>query len=170
MTPERQKAESGDREPRRATTLVRTDATDGRVALVELHAVQGQEPPRHVHANEDEIIYVLEGTLTVCVGEDVHPAAAGTCVLLPRGTEHSYAVESADARLLVVLAPAGLEGFFGEAGALPSGQGVERLIAVAARYGVAITGPAPTARGLAADAPVSVATRSLGTVSRSTPP
>ena len=91
---------------------------------------------------------MLEGVLTVCVGEDVHRASAGTCLFLPRGTDHGYAVESADARLLVVLAPAGLEGFVGEAEASLGGDGVERLIAMAARYGIAITGPAPTVESL----------------------
>ena len=136
-------AEADDRPLRRATTLVRGDATGGRLAVVELHEAPGQEPPRHLHANEDEIIYVLEGDLTVWVGEDARRATAGSCLVLPRGTEHGYAVESTAARLLVVLAPAGLEAFFGEVDAAAGGAGLERLIAVAARYGVAITGPAP---------------------------
>ena len=136
-------AEADDRPRRRATTLVRGNATGGRLAVVELHEMPGQEPPRHLHANEDQVIYVLEGALTVWVGEDARRATAGSCLFLPRGTEHGYAVES-PTRLLVVLAPAGLETFFGEADAAPGGAGLERLIAVAARYGVAITGPAPT--------------------------
>ncbi len=129
--------------------LLRGDATNGRLAVVELHEVRGHEPPRHLHANEDEIVYVLEGVLTVWVGADAHRATVGSCLFLPRGTEHGYAVESAGARLLVVLAPAGLEGFFAEAGVSRTGTGVERLIGVAARYGVAITGPPPTVGGSA---------------------
>ena len=153
----RSMAETNDRAARRVMTLVRGEATGGRLAVVELHEVQGHEPPRHLHANEDEIVYVLAGALTVCVGEDVHRATAGACLFLPRGTEHGYAVESGSARLLVVLLPAGFERFFEEADAAPSEAGVERLIAVAARYGVAITGPAPTAGGSAPDATSSVA-------------
>ena len=143
MIPEPPTPGTENRGARRATTLVRGDATGGRLAVVELHEVRGHEPPRHLHADEDELVYVLEGELTVCVGEEVHRAPAGTCLFLPRGTDHGYAVESATARLLVVLAPAGPEGFVGEATASADADGVERLIATAARYGVAITGPAP---------------------------
>ncbi len=156
-----------DSDVRRATTLVRGEATGGRLAVVELLEVRGHEPPRHLHANEDEVVYVLEGELTVCVGADVHRAAAGTCLFLPRGTDHGYAVESTVARLLMVLTPAGCEGFVGEADEPFSGDGVERLIARAARYGVAITGPAPAARGSAVDAAVSVIARSPRTANRS---
>ncbi|MDP9358489.1 MAG: cupin domain-containing protein [Chloroflexota bacterium] len=155
MKSEQLTTEVNNREARRPVTLVRGDATGGRLAVVELHEVQGQGPPRHLHANEDEIIYVLEGTLTVCVGEDILQATTGTCLFFPRDTEHGYAVESAAARLLVVLTPAGLEGFFGELDAEPSSEGVERLIAVAARYGIAITGPAPTVEGSASGATAS---------------
>ena len=135
-------AEADDRPLRRATTLVRGDATGGRLAVVELHETPGQEPPRHLHANEDEVIYVLEGALTVWVGEDARRATAGSCLVLPRGTEHGYAVES-PTRLLVVIAPAGLEALFGELDAAAGVAGLERLIAVSARYGVALTGLAP---------------------------
>ena len=142
-------AEAGDRAARRATTLVRGEQTDGRLAVVDLAEVAGHEPPCHLHTQEDEILCVLEGALTVWVGEDVHRATVGACLFLPRGIEHGYAVESAGARLLVVLAPAGLEGFFAEADVSRTGTGVERLIGVAARYGVAITGPPPTVGGSA---------------------
>ena len=144
MIPEQPLAEIEDRAARRATTLLRGDSTSGRLAVVELREARGQEPPRHLHAHEDEIVYVLEGMLTVYVGETAHWASVGSCLFLPRGTEHGYAVESAEARLLVVLVPAGFERFFGEADAAPSEAGIERLIATAARYGVAITGPPPT--------------------------
>ena len=132
------------RQPRQVVTLVPGDQTAGRLALIELYEVQGQEPPRHLHANEDEILYVLEGTLTVCVDEHVHQAPAGSCFFLSRGTDHGYALQSGFARLLIVLAPAGLEEFVRETGASLSSEGIERLIAVAARYGVSITGPTPT--------------------------
>ena len=162
-------AETNDGEARRATTLVRGEATGGRLAVVELLELQGHEPPRHLHANEDEVVCVLEGSLTVCVGEDVHRATAGACLLLPRGTEHGYALETGSARLLVVLIPAGLEGFFGEADAAPSSAGVERLIAVAARYGVAITGPAPTVEGSARGTRTRAAGTKPGTARRPAP-
>ena len=143
MNATRPTAETGDAEESRATALVTADQTGGRLALVEIREAGGRGAHRHVHANEDEIVYVLEGELTFCVATETLRVAAGTCVVLPRGVEHGYVVRSAGARLLVVLAPAGLEGYFDEASAALGEVDVERLIAVAARYGVAITGPAP---------------------------
>ena len=133
------------------------EETGGRFALVETRQQRGDGPPRHVHTREDEVVYVLEGRLTVYLGEEPLDAPAGTCVLLPRGGEHTYRVESEEARLLVFLLPAGLEGCYRELdqaaraadGAPDKGSHqVERLVATAARYGVEITGPRePRQRG-----------------------
>ena len=147
MRPEHWTTTAEPRTVRRPATLVRGDSTDGRVAVVELEAVGGMEPPRHLHANEDELLYVLEGELTVYIGEEVRRAAAGSCLFFSRGTEHGYAVESETARLLIVLTPAGLEEFLEETGASLHLEGIEHLIALAARYGIAITGPRPSAGG-----------------------
>jgi mannose-6-phosphate isomerase-like protein (cupin superfamily) len=45
--------------------------------------------PLHLHRNDDEAWYVLEGTLCVRVGKDVVEAKAGSAVLVPRGTPHT---------------------------------------------------------------------------------
>lgn len=132
---------------RRVTTLVSGEDSGGRIAIVELHEVAGQEPPRHLHGDEDETVYVQDGELSVLVGDEVRRVAAGECVFLPRGVEHGYLVETDDARLIVVLTPAGLEGALGEFDVGEGEAGVERLITVAARYGVTITGPAPVKSG-----------------------
>ncbi len=46
--------------------------------------------PRHVHHNDDEAWYVLEGALCVKRGEEVVDVPAGSGVLVPRGTVHTY--------------------------------------------------------------------------------
>ena len=46
--------------------------------------------PLHLHRNDDEAWYVLEGRLCVRVGEDTVEAAAGSAVFVPRGTPHTY--------------------------------------------------------------------------------
>jgi mannose-6-phosphate isomerase-like protein (cupin superfamily) len=53
------------------------------------------DPPRwiaplHLHHNDDEAWYVLEGTLRVRVGEEVVEATAGSAVFVPRSTTHTY--------------------------------------------------------------------------------
>ena len=46
--------------------------------------------PRHLHHSDDEAWYVLEGTLVVQVGDNNVEAQAGSAVLVPRGTPHTY--------------------------------------------------------------------------------
>ena len=46
--------------------------------------------PLHLHRNDDEAWHVLEGTLCVRVGKDIVEAYAGSAILVPRGTPHTY--------------------------------------------------------------------------------
>ncbi len=46
--------------------------------------------PLHLHRNDDEAWYVLEGTLCVRLGKEVVEARAGSAVFAPRGTVHTY--------------------------------------------------------------------------------
>jgi mannose-6-phosphate isomerase-like protein (cupin superfamily) len=46
--------------------------------------------PRHLHHKDDEAWYVLEGTLRVQSGENEIEACAGSAVLVPRGTPHTF--------------------------------------------------------------------------------
>jgi hypothetical protein len=55
----------------RFTTKADSAATEGRFALVEAVALRSTEPPLHVHHNEDEPRYVLEGQITFFVADDV---------------------------------------------------------------------------------------------------
>lgn len=123
--------------------LVTGTDTKGRLAVIEIQERRGAEPLRHLHHWEDEIVYVLDGEVTFMLNDEHLPRSAGSCVLLPAGQEHAYALKSEEARLLVMAAPAGLEHLYQELGGLnATGRSdVERLVTVAARYGVEITGP-----------------------------
>ena len=123
-------------------TLVAGSATGNHLALLEIHGSAGHAIVRHVHEHEDEVVYVLKGELTFHIGEEVHQAREGSCLVLPRGIEHSYVVESGPARLLVAVTPAGLEGLLEDLTRIDRAD-VERLITIAAKYGITITGPAP---------------------------
>lgn len=46
--------------------------------------------PRHLHRDDDEAWYVLEGTLVVQVGNDEVEVRAGSAVHVPRNTPHAY--------------------------------------------------------------------------------
>ena len=55
---------------------------------------------------------VLEGEMNATVGDCTFKATLGTLVCLPRDVAHSFAIESEQLRTLILLTPAGLEGFF----------------------------------------------------------
>ena len=60
----------------------------------------------HLHRNEDEAWYVLEGRLGFRVGDDEVEAGPGEGVLVPRGTPHTYwNAVSACTRYLIVMGP-----------------------------------------------------------------
>jgi len=46
--------------------------------------------PLHLHRNDDEAWYVLEGRLCVKMGDEEVELRAGSGVLVPRGTPHTY--------------------------------------------------------------------------------
>jgi quercetin dioxygenase-like cupin family protein len=90
--------------------------TDGRFSQLEFTDPCGMAPPVHTHHWEDETFYVLEGEVTVFIGDARIDAAAGGFVFMPRDVPHSYLVRSERARALVTFAPAGIEQFFIEMG------------------------------------------------------
>ena len=59
--------------------------------------------PRHIHANTEQAVVVLEGKLTVILGKNRHALEAGDAALIPAGGTHGYVNASAEpARILVV--------------------------------------------------------------------
>lgn len=133
-----------------------TELTGGRLWANELLAERGMATPVHRHTREDEAFYVLDGEISVHVGDDTVQATVGSFLWAPREVPHALCVESAQARLLTVSTPAGLEQFFADtgepAGALivppPTDEppDLDALIAALADYGVDVLGPPPAPR------------------------
>ncbi len=66
--------------------------TRHRLAIAEsVLAPHTQGPPQHRHARHDEGFYILSGTVRFTVGHDTYDAAAGTLVMVPPGTPHTFA-------------------------------------------------------------------------------
>ena len=75
-------------------------------AVMEYTTRQGEEPPDHTHATEDELFYVLSGALTFHCGGETFEVGAGGFMYLPQGIEHGYTIGNAEpVRLLVVTFP-----------------------------------------------------------------
>ncbi len=132
--------------------LATGEDTNGKYALWEAIVPPGGGPPPHVHSREEEGFCVLEGEITFQVGDERIVAGAGTFANMPVGTPHSFKNESSEpAKMLISVAPAGLEKMFFEVGqslaqrattALqPTKEEIEKLLAVAPRYGIEIRLP-----------------------------
>src|SRR5579875_1061476 len=112
--------------------------TDNVICVVECDARRDDATPWHVHHEDDETFYVLEGEITFYSGESSTQASAGTLVHLRREIPHAFVVESETARFLVIGAPAKGDLFFREAGTPERQDGppdIERMARVAAEYG-----------------------------------
>ena len=67
-------------------------------------------PELHVHEDEDDSFYVLEGELTLILDEGEIVGEPGTFILVPPGVRHTFANRSGDVvRFINVHAPAGFD-------------------------------------------------------------
>lgn len=126
--------------------------SDG-ISVLEHRAAVGDSPPLHVHTTEDEVFVVLEGAFRFRLGEEERRAGPGDVLLAPKGTPHTYRVESEEGRWLTVTTRGDFERFvralgrvaaraeLPERGDPPSPEAVAALSEVAGRYGIHLVGP-----------------------------
>jgi mannose-6-phosphate isomerase-like protein (cupin superfamily) len=70
----------------------------------------GRELEAHVHADEDDAFYILEGEMTFLFGGEEAAAPPGTFVLVPPGVEHAFRNDGeTPVRMLNIHAPAGFD-------------------------------------------------------------
>jgi len=124
------------------------DDTGGALTVVEQEMPEGFSPPRHVHAHEDGVLFVLEGALTVEIGAERRTVKASESVVLPKGVPHTFRAQ-VPSRILEVSTPGGADGFYVENGIpaeraglpIPSPPDIPRLVESARRRDVEIVGP-----------------------------
>ena len=139
-----------------ATIKATAEQTGGRYTLVEVLAPDGFASPLHVHHSEDEGFWILEGEMTFYVGDQTIKARPGSFLFGPKEVPHAFTVDTGPARLLFVLSPAGFEDLVREMGepareliippqpeGPPDEAEMQRMAAIAAKYGGEILGPPP---------------------------
>jgi len=100
--------------------------TGGHADIFEVRVPEGAKVPvAHHHVEVDELVYVLEGTLTYTLGGVAHTLVAGQQLFAPKGVEHHFAnLHAGTARFLSVLTPATIgPKFFREVGELLAAGG-----------------------------------------------
>jgi mannose-6-phosphate isomerase-like protein (cupin superfamily) len=89
--------------------------TERGISFMEFFTRKGDEPTVHVHKEEDEIFYVLDGDLTVECGDKSFEVTPNGFVFLPRNVPHGFTIHSDGlVRMLVVTVSAESTENFGE--------------------------------------------------------
>jgi len=127
------------------------EETGGAYGLLEVTVRAGEGSPWHVHPDEDEWFYVLEGEFTVYVGEKRLSLTSGSFAFGPKGVPHTFIGETNGAKALIGFQPFHFEGFLREVGEpatervlpprLAAPPDMERLLPIAERNGMVILGP-----------------------------
>ena len=129
------------------------DETGNAFSQFEVDDPRGSGPPLHVHHNEDETFYILEGQVTMFVGDERIDLEAGDYCFGPRGVPHAYLVRSERARMLVTISPSGSEQLFVSLGVPVTSaepptdrrcRRCPRWSRLFAAYGAEILGPPPS--------------------------
>jgi mannose-6-phosphate isomerase-like protein (cupin superfamily) len=98
-------------EAMRSRFLADGEETGDRYCVSEWWLEAGRSGPGpHSHEVDEELFYVLEGTMTFQAGEDLVDAARGTFLRVPAGTVHDFQNRTdARAGVLNVSIPGGFE-------------------------------------------------------------
>jgi quercetin dioxygenase-like cupin family protein len=126
--------------PTTVTIKANSEMTGGTFFLSETSlAAHMPGPPPHTHDTITDMFYVLEGTLTVLLGDAEHAAGPGTFVCAPPGVVHTFRNDSdRPVRFLNANTPGGFEAYMRDLAANAAGGPMtsEQIGAIAARYDV----------------------------------
>lgn len=121
----------------RMRVRIGSDATGGRLTLLENVVAASASAPSHFHHDADELFIVLNGQLAVNTGTRQIEAGPGSAIFVPRGTTHAFVNNGrVEARLLSVFLPGGMEAMFREA----AFTRLEEIPAMAARHRTMLVG------------------------------
>jgi mannose-6-phosphate isomerase-like protein (cupin superfamily) len=117
--------------------------TNGGFCVTEIIDVEKGGPARHLHHEQEEWFYVVEGEYAIEVGEEHYELGPGDSVLAPRKVAHVWAhVGEGAGRLIAALQPAGeIEAFFDDLAMLGSAPEREALGRVFSSHGLELVGP-----------------------------
>ncbi len=96
--------------------------TDGHFDFIEATITYLQGPPLHLHHEQDDTFFILEGTLKVQVGDELFDLHPGDLVCAPKGVPHTFAnVNKEPVRVINIMTPGGFDRFMEDFVSLPPG-------------------------------------------------
>ena len=122
---------------------VATKDTDGGLFIIENLNKKKGGPPRHLHYEQEEWFYAIEGEYLLEIGEKQFNLGPGDSILAPRKVPHAWAFQGKDhGRLLIAFQPAGLmESFFEKLAKIKGEPDKAVLKELFHLHGMEITGP-----------------------------
>ena len=112
--------------------------SEGKYSLIEMIHPPNTGPALHIHSNAPEAYYVLDGSYSIRYGDREYQAYPRDFVFIPKGIPHNYQSGPQGGKVLVI-SPAGLEGYFKEVADILNMKGKEipwnQEVEIARRYG-----------------------------------
>ena len=137
--------------------LASSEETGNGFNLMEYRSAPGHEPPPHIHLNQDELLYILEGEVQAYCQNMTLSVRAGESIFLPRNEAHAWYVLSPRLRMLIFNQPGGLDRYFHAMAASPATSmelptdaltyeldDPEHAVKVGLEYGIRILSPEET--------------------------
>ena len=95
------------------TKISGKDTDNDLVVFEQTGLTQKGGPPLHIHPNQDEWFYIIEGEYIFQVGEDKYNLKSGDTIFLPRNVQHAFIQLTEKGKVIVSFLPAGkMESFF----------------------------------------------------------
>jgi quercetin dioxygenase-like cupin family protein len=122
--------------------------TNRSFSLFENRSGGQSKTPIHVHADDDETLFIIEGEMKAIIAGKEQTIKAGESIFLPRGIPHQLMNTSGHpSHYMLLCTPSGFEGFLAEGGHLkgpdelvgpPTPEDIERLKAAAPNFGITL--------------------------------
>ncbi|WP_114791331.1 cupin domain-containing protein [Niabella yanshanensis] len=93
-------------------SLITPEQTGNLFSLLEFTLPRGAEPPPHIHTNEDESFYVLDGELSVTIANRCTTLRKGDALFAPRNISHSFKIITGQAVFINLITPGKLWNYF----------------------------------------------------------
>jgi quercetin dioxygenase-like cupin family protein len=128
------------------------EETAGALTVIDSRLTPAANPPMHIHHDEDEGFFVLEGEVQFFLGDGApRTARPGDFVFGPRGVPHRFEILTPEARMLVLGTPGGAERFFAAVGEpatartlpVPQAPDIPQVLAAGAAHGIELLPPPP---------------------------
>jgi mannose-6-phosphate isomerase-like protein (cupin superfamily) len=122
---------------------IATTDSQGGLMLFEHRKMSKGGPPRHVHFEQDEWFYVIEGEFAFEIGEAKYRVTVGGSVFAPRKVPHAWAcVSDTPGTILTMVSPAGtFEAFIRETATFDRLPSPEEVAAAFERHNMKVLGP-----------------------------